>query len=352
MNPRVSVIMAVHNGEEYLEAAVRSILDQTLRDFELIVVNDGSTDRSPQILRRLQEQDARIVLLDQRSKEGLTQSLNYAASQAKSPLLARMDADDVSLPHRLEAQVAYLEAHPSVAAVGGQALTLMENRLTDRVLRMPVSPDDIRKEMARRSAIIHPTAMFRRSMFEKIGGYRRVFTYAQDHDLWLRLAEHADLANLDEVLIHYRVHAGQLSIQRLREQLACSVAARASARMRARGLTDPADHVTAITPDCLPRFDVDLGAYRTELSGVLVDRADSMRRLGRLAEAQKVTDAAEEWLAEDRALYQDDSRWIALRCLLLRDAGRPGRAVLFWIRAFLRHPSLFLVTGRWLCGRR
>jgi hypothetical protein len=171
-------------------------------------------------------------------------ALNRACAQARGEYLARMDADDVALPERLALQIAFLDAHPKVAAVGSRVHCI--DRAGRALPPQPIvlEPARIKQHLDRGECVItHPTVMMRRRVFEAVGGYRACMADAEDFDLWLRFADTHDLANLDQPLLRYRRHATQTSLNRFRHMALCNLASRASARLRRRGLADPLDTV-------------------------------------------------------------------------------------------------------------
>jgi glycosyltransferase involved in cell wall biosynthesis len=210
--PRVSVLMSVYNGERYLAEAVDSILAQTYRDFELIVIDDASTDRSAEILAAYR--DERIRVLRNETNRGLTVSLNVGLAAARGELIARQDADDRSHPRRLEEQVAFLDAHPDVAAVGAQARVIDSRGAWRRRLdeRKPVSPLAVQFSLIFIAPMAHGAAMFRRAVvWDELRGYDESFRTSQDAELWSRMAERWQIANVDQALLDFRVHPASVS---------------------------------------------------------------------------------------------------------------------------------------------
>lgn len=202
--PQVSVILAVYNGETYLEECLLSICEQSLTGFEFIVVDDASTDGTPEILRRHAAKDARItVLTNERNKER-SASRNKALAHARADLVAVVDADDIALPDRLEKQVAFMGANSDVLVCGG-AVTYHE---TGENSYCPTSDESIRAQLLWTSPFAHPTVMFRRGPVLKAGGYDPTMPLSEDYDLWVRLAALPGwrFANLDMVLGRYRIH--------------------------------------------------------------------------------------------------------------------------------------------------
>ncbi|MFO0888513.1 MAG: glycosyltransferase [Isosphaeraceae bacterium] len=215
--PLVSACMPVYNGERYLAEAVESILAQTLVDFEFLIIDDGSTDGSLRILQRYAEQDPRIRLIS-RPNKGLTATLNELIDLARGEFIARMDADDVSLPERLERQVDYLRANPGCVVVGCRALVIDPDGDPVSVRFNGLAHEELDAQNldgSRQSALCHPSVLMRRQALVESGKYRQQFQYCEDLDLWLRMAERGRLGNLPEVLIKYRVHEDNKSNHRV-----------------------------------------------------------------------------------------------------------------------------------------
>lgn len=209
----ISVLMPVYNAERYVGKAVESILKQTFTDFEFIIINDGSTDRSLEILQRYAKQDNRIRLIS-RENRGLVKTLNEGLSLAKAPLIARMDADDIAYPDRFMLQKQFLDKNPDVVCLGGYFEIIDEAGRALTHLKVPL--DDIAiQDLALKghSAIVHPAAMLRLSAIKQVGGYREAFNAAEDLDLWLRLGEIGQLANIPFPVLHYRFLTSSISGQ-------------------------------------------------------------------------------------------------------------------------------------------
>jgi glycosyltransferase involved in cell wall biosynthesis len=212
-SPLLSVLMPVYNAERYVAQAVESILDQTFQDFEFLIMDDGSTDRSLSILKRYAARDARIHLVS-RSNAGYVSALNEMLLQAQGRYIARMDADDVALPDRFKHQVSFLQQHPDVVCVGG-AFELIDHKGRFLVaLKIGTTDAEIQQAaLAGHGSICHPTAMMRRSALLKIGGYDETLMPAEDVDLWLKLGEVGQLANLEKPVLRYRLHCHSVSAQ-------------------------------------------------------------------------------------------------------------------------------------------
>jgi glycosyltransferase involved in cell wall biosynthesis len=257
--PLVSVVMPVRNGAAHLAEAVDSILAQSLAALELIVVDDGSTDRTPAILQEAAARDPRLRV-ESRPAGGIVAALNEGLALARSPLIARMDADDVAEPNRLVRQVEALEANPSVALLGSAYRVIDRDGRPLRTVDLPTSAEEVRAALPRSNCIAHPTVLMRREAVLAAGGYRAAFPYCEDYDLWLRLSERADLINLPDRLLRYREHAGQSTIRDLEARVSGEVRAVGAALRRRRGLAE-APETPALPADLARRaFDVAAGA--------------------------------------------------------------------------------------------
>jgi GT2 family glycosyltransferase len=209
--PAISVIMAVHNAEKFLDASVQSILNQSFIDFEFIVIDDGSTDGSRIKLAEFSRKDTRIRVIS-RPNKGLTPSLNEALNLASGTYIARMDADDIAMPLRFKTQINYLHRNPNVSLLGG-AYELIDDAGRLLTTITPPTDDATLQEhaLSGRTPICHPLAMFRRDAALKVGGYDESFAVAQDLDLWLKLGEVGKMAAVTDVLLQYRQHVNSVS---------------------------------------------------------------------------------------------------------------------------------------------
>jgi glycosyltransferase involved in cell wall biosynthesis len=210
--PVVSVVMAVRNGEKYLLKAVDSVLAQTLTDLELIVVNDGSTDGTDAVLASYDDQRLRVL---RRSGHGLAASLNTGIREARAPLIARMDADDISEPSRLERQARFLAANEDYVLVGSDAFVISEEGELLYRARLVTSDAAIRHCLDQLvTPFYHGAVMFRREKSVECGLYdERIPQLIEDITLWLRLRRLGSMANLSEPLYRYRLRADSLSRQ-------------------------------------------------------------------------------------------------------------------------------------------
>lgn len=206
--PEVSVLMAVYNGEKYLQEAIESILHQTLTDFEFVIVCDPSTDNSLAIIQSYK--DPRIVLVNNEDKLGLAQSLNQGLKIARGKYVVRMDADDISLQQRLERQASFMEEHKKVGVCGSWLEIIGFDG--GWIRELPVEPEVLKCQLLFGCLLAHPTVIMRRELLIKYNlFYNPAFDYAEDYDLWIRCARHFCLANQNEVLYLYRHHPEQAS---------------------------------------------------------------------------------------------------------------------------------------------
>ena len=330
--PAVSVVISVYNGERFLREAVESVLSQTLDDLELIVIDDGSTDTTPEILAEYSAADARIVV-ERQANAGRAAALNRGFEIARAPLVARLDADDVALPERLELQRRFLETHRTVAAVGGAVAFIDEEGRAFAEWRYPLRHDEISRAFESTTPLAHPAAMLRATAFEAVGGYRPVFVESEDVDLWLRLAAVQELANLPEVVLCYRMHSEQASVQRLELQTLCSLAARAAARARTAGRPDPVDALEKIDRPTL----LTLAISEHEITTAFVRDATWLAKMtGKAGYAE----ASEELFARagENARSEFGSPALAAavyraHAAILREHGHPIQAAAMTVRA-------------------
>lgn len=284
MTPRVSVIMSVYNAQAHLADAIRSILDQTFTDFEFLIVDDGSRDRSAEIMDGFAAADPRIRVIRQENK-GLIASLNRLLDEARAPLVARMDADDISVPTRLELQVAFLDQHPDHGVVGANTHELDQHgAITECTDLHPLDHAGIASAMEHRSPICHPSVLMRRDAILDAGGYRLPYVHCEDYDLWLRLLDRTRLANLPDRLLLYRRSPGQVSVQHEIDQKIGAALAWAAHGERAAGRPDPTSELKKVpTLDALDATFDRAGiarAVRSKVALGLVYSAPAMRGRG------------------------------------------------------------------------
>jgi len=203
---KVTVLMAVYNGQKYLAEAIESVLNQTLTDFEFLIIDDASTDKTPEILKFFVEKDQRIVIFRNEINIGLTKSLNIGLKKARAKYIARLDADDIALPDRLKTQLDFLESSPRVTLVGSFAEIIDKNGQSLGVRKVVTESEVIKFELILRNCFFHSAVFFRKGVVLTTGGYNESFRHAQDFELFSRLSEKHSLANIARPLIKLRVH--------------------------------------------------------------------------------------------------------------------------------------------------
>jgi len=213
--PYVSVVISVHNGETHLEECIDSILDQTYQDFEFIVLNNGSTDRTPEILQQYATPRLRVI---HQENIGIARSLNKGINLSQGNLIARLDADDLSLPHRLERQVEFMRQNPDVVLCGSRSRELIGNKSFSQKVPYIEKDEAVRKILSCLNPFMHSTTMFRKKTFLETGGYSDRFKYSQDYDLWVRMLKLGQAYILKDELSVVRLIEHSFSNQHNRAQ--------------------------------------------------------------------------------------------------------------------------------------
>lgn len=209
--PAISVLMSCYNAERWLKDAIESVLSQSFRDFEFIIVNDGSCDRTSAILHTYVSQDSRIVIID-KVNTGLADSLNHGINSARGRWIARVDADDLCMPERLIKQFNYASCNPNVVLLGSGFVEINESGSTIKTHNYPADHKQLVCRLEQNRAFFpHSSAFYRRDVVSLLGGYRSHIRRAQDWDLWLRLSERGQLRCLPDYLVKIRKHGEQVS---------------------------------------------------------------------------------------------------------------------------------------------
>jgi len=218
------VVMPVYNAEAFLSEAVESILGQTFTDFEFIVVDDASTDDSSKILQEYQQLDKRLVLLSNKDNFGIAETRTKGTKQAQGKYIAVADADDISVPTRFAKQFDYLESHAECGVVGG-FLELFDSDTGRTIGVRKYYQDDasLRKRVFLYSPVAQPVSMIRKEVFENLGYYDPQFPPAEDLDLWFRIGTRYKFANIQEILLKYRVNQQSATVSDIRKMEAKSL---------------------------------------------------------------------------------------------------------------------------------
>jgi glycosyltransferase involved in cell wall biosynthesis len=252
--PRVSILIPAYNAQRYLVSAVESMLRQSFTDFECIVVDDGSTDRTSSQLAGLASRDGRVRPLHV-PHGGIVEALNAGIRAARGELIARMDADDISLPQRLAEQVRFMDEQPNVVAMGSKVLLVDPHDSPLWEIDVKTAHADIETELLRGNgwALFHPTALIRKDAMLRVGGYRPEYQWSEDIDLFLRLAEVGKLANCDVPLLRYRQHFSSVNHTKVELQARRVERLLADAHQRRRKHLSPDWRFVPTQP--LPRYE-------------------------------------------------------------------------------------------------
>lgn len=214
-SPKISVIMPVHNGLPFLKAAVESILNQSFKNFEFIIVEDYSTDNSWDYLKSLR--DKRIKVLKNPKNMGVAKSLNRALKSSRGQYIARMDADDISLPQRFQTQLKFMINHPQVDICGSWVNVIDKKGQMVKNKKPETEHEQIKKALSWHSPVIHPTFFAKRKFYESLGGYDENFDMAEDYDLLIRAKDRFKIANIPEVLLNLRIWSNRRSDKSMHE---------------------------------------------------------------------------------------------------------------------------------------
>jgi GT2 family glycosyltransferase len=248
--PAISVAMSVYDGERFLALAIESILAQTFTDFEFLILNDGSKDGSQAIIDSYAAQDPRIRAIH-RENRGLVASLNQLLDEAKAPLVARMDCDDICLPTRFEQQIAFMADHPDYGVVGTWSADIDEAGEPYSLggLDHPVDHSAFLYSIKNSGPLLcHPSVMMRRDLVRSVGGYHTAFKHCEDYDLWLRLASVTKMCSVPVRLVQYRHWANQVSTKHAYIQQIGAAASYFAWLEREAGRVDPTVHLEALPP--------------------------------------------------------------------------------------------------------
>ena len=317
--PKISVVMSVYNNAPHLAKAIESILGQSFGDFEFIIIDDGSTDGSSEIIDGFAARDGRVRAVHQENR-GLVAALNRGMERAAAEVIARMDGDDIAHRERFARQIAFLDARPDIGALGTWIEVIDEHGAPSRRgPDVPTEPDALIEHLKTGTPIMHPTAMVRRAVVDRIGGYRAAYRHCEDYDFWLRASEVTKLTNLPERLLQYRYYSAQVSWQHAVAQIVATVVAYAAYRERVESRPDPTEGL-----DTLPYVEA-LGRLfgRDDMPREIRERVLSQIDYNVAAYRNGGTDMMVDALR--RGEFPDRGRALRIAARLLR-AGQPGNA--------------------------
>jgi glycosyltransferase involved in cell wall biosynthesis len=263
-SPAVSVLIPVRNCAQYLDEALRSLAAQTFTDFEIVLVDNGSNDGTQEMARAWSRREPRLRAF-RLSRPGLARSLNFAAAKARAPLLARLDGDDIAEPGRLAAQVETMRGRPKLGLLGSAAELIDSLGRPIGALDRPTSDAALRNFLRTGCAFVHSSVMMRRDIFLAAGGYRKGLNVAEDYDLWLRMAEHAEIANLPDRLVRYRIHVESATARRPVRQAVAIACVTAASEARRLGQPEPFFHGIPELRKALPLLGMTPKSFRRNL---------------------------------------------------------------------------------------
>lgn len=216
--PLISVVMPTFNSAKYLTAAISSILNQTLKNFEFIIIDDGSTDSTGKIIKRFSRKDKRIIIIKNKINLGIVKSLNKGIEKSKGEYIARMDSDDWSYPDRLGKQISFMKKHPDVVICGGKINICDENLKIKSTRHYPTTDKKIRENIFEINPFAHPAVMYKKTAVIKAGGYNEKLFTVEDYDLYFRLGKFGKFRNLTSNLLKLRTHKNSVSNKFINKQ--------------------------------------------------------------------------------------------------------------------------------------
>jgi len=237
-NPNVNVIVRAFNCERTIGPALESILVQTYPDFEVIVVDDFSTDGTRRVLQAYTQQDARIKVIRNETNQGAFRSINIGLQQGRANYVAIQDGDDLSLPHRFETQVSFLEANPNIALIGGGSYIIDEEGVEIGINKLALrrlEPEEVRQRLERGNIFSHSSLMFRRECIEAIGFYDEFFVFSHDYEMLIRMADRFEIIYSDDIVVKWRYLKSSISNTKKPAQVAFSELARARRKAENEG---------------------------------------------------------------------------------------------------------------------
>ncbi len=215
----ITVLLPVYNAGPPLKCAIESILSQDLHDFEFLIIDDASTDKSAKVIREYERSDRRIRVIYHKENRGLAATLTEGLHESDGEYIARMDQDDQSLPQRLGIQYLFMKNRPDIAVAGSHVFLMGKDRSRDHLVQAPASPEEVALKLKSENCIFHPSVVMRRAQVLEAGGYRPQFKNSEDYDLWLRVSRNHRIANIPIPLLRYRLSTAGMTLSRKWEQL-------------------------------------------------------------------------------------------------------------------------------------
>lgn len=229
MSPKVSLVMAVYNGERFLKESIESILAQSFKDFEFIIIDDGSIDATPSILHAYSSIDPRVKIISNEKNIGLTRSLNKGIGVCSGAYIARMDAGDTSEPERFTRQVLFLDNNKNCGLVGTWGYVIDEDNKKIGEMKYPTDDRSLKKDLIKYNPFVHSSIMVRANILKQVGFYNENWIYAQDYELYFRISRCSEVANIADHLVSYRVYSKSITNTKNKKQTLFALKARLTA---------------------------------------------------------------------------------------------------------------------------
>ncbi|MDZ4847746.1 MAG: glycosyltransferase [Pirellulaceae bacterium] len=308
--PTISVLMPVYNTAKYLAAAIESVRQQSFTDWELFCVDDGSSDESLDIIRDYVALDSRIRLVACPHR-GIVDTLNHGVELCRSEFVARLDADDISLPNRFQIQLSYLRNHPNVAVVAGAYETIDGQGRVWKSQGDAQTSEAVRVALQNCNCIAHSSVMIRREILDQFQGpYRSFFPFAEDYDLWLRIAAQHEIVNGGDSVLQYRRELKATRPERIVQQTLSTLAAQVSNRCLNAAISDPAPQWSGVDVPMLLNLGLSKSAVHASLRRALLSEARLARKAGFHAQSDRLLEFCSNYQPEhDGLLTHIDYLW-------------------------------------------
>ncbi len=310
MSPKISVLMPVFNGAQYLRSAIDSVRSQTFENWELLCIDDGSSDCSREIVKSISHLDARVQLVAL-EHQGIVPALNEGVRRSHAEFIARLDSDDLASPDRFAQQLDWLAIHPNLAMIGGGYETIDVDNNVWKVQQPSSSPSETKQALLQNNCMAHSAVMVRRSVLAKFSGpYRSHFPLAEDYDLWLRISEEHELGNCPSVVLKYRRDLQNVSPARIIQQTLSTLAVQHSHQCRLRGESDPAERWHEVDFATLVSLGISPNVVKAAIRRILLSEARLTAKHGFSAKSQELLKVAHQyWPADEGVLSMLDYLW-------------------------------------------
>ena len=314
MSPVISVVMPVYNAAKYLVAAIESVRRQSFSSWELLCVDDGSTDGSLEIVRNFATCEPRVRLIACPHR-GIVATLNQGVEHCRGEFIARLDADDLALPDRFQIQFDCLRSNPTLAMISGGYQTIDADDRVWKIQLPPSTPSEIREALHRSNCIAHSSVMIRRNVLERFSGpYRSHFPLAEDYDLWLRIVREYDIGSCPDIILQYRRDFATTKPERIVQQTLSTLGAQLSHGFRMNGAPDRATQWKELDESTLLNEGLSQSSLHASIRRVLLSEARLARRHGFKLQATRLIEFASRYHPKQEGfLPQLDFQWRRVR---------------------------------------